>query len=200
MILGVFFIIISLFRNVLLQRYKISIQPIQSIPYSDTIKHIPIDSSKITSNKNSTTLKLKFNPEQMKRDTLNITDFSSYNRQGGIVNDYLTIDEFPKPKYLFETINENAPMDSLFKTEIRLTIDSKKPVKLLGVKGISPSIIDMNIVPEGTGIFMILHGYKSMDGFPCLVIQDAFGNFIISITSTEPDSPHVKCSENIDFQ
>jgi hypothetical protein len=163
---------------------------IESKLSKDTTKSKPINKTenKIISQKNSPGAVLN-------APTTNVT---SINQQGGITADKVTIDEFPKPDYFIKTISKNIPIDTLFKTEIRLIVKSETVVSKLYVVCKTPSVITMEINPDDAGMMNSLRGLKTNDGFPCEMIQNASGKYLISIVSSKPDEPIIKLYEKTD--
>jgi len=122
---------------------------------------------------------IKENPQQINPTNSNVL----IGPVNAPVNQTVTVNEFPEPKFSIKPIRKNVPENNTFKTEYQLIIDAKAPLKNLYLEAIAPSIINFVVAcPSGIGG----HAGKR-EGFAFDNIPFAFGPCTLSVVTSKPD-------------
>ena len=110
----------------------------------------------------------------------------SIDQKGGITAHTVNINKFPEPKFDMKLISANVPQNDLFETKALLTIESKTALKNLYLEAKAPSITNLEVIPQRTGMSMSGHSGKR-NGFAFTNILDAWGQYMLIILSQKPE-------------
>jgi len=104
----------------------------------------------------------------------------------GDVNQTVNINELPEPTFKFESKSVNVPEGDYFVSKALLTIESKTSINNLYLEAKAPSVVSIEASPQRSGISMTgLTGKR--DGFAFTNVPNAWGKYMIIITSKKPD-------------
>jgi len=104
----------------------------------------------------------------------------------GDLNQSVTIDEFPDPKLNFVPVSANVQNGNVFVSKIMLEIESKTVLKNLYLEARASSIVSIEAQMQRSGMQMSGHT-GSRDGFAFTNVLNAYGKYLIVITSNKPD-------------
>jgi hypothetical protein len=107
------------------------------------------------------------------------------NSGNNIINQNL-----PEPKFTLEQKEINNFSNGIYITKALLTIDSKVALKNLYLEAHSKSIIDFDVSPQRSGVFMTGHSGKR-DGFIFTNLPGAYGTYELIIKSTQNEIPNI---------
>jgi hypothetical protein len=100
------------------------------------------------------------------------------------------INQAPEPKFTFVALSENIKKDSLFRTEIQFTIESKIVMSRLTLRVKSPFVTRMNILPQYSAF--IIGGFDRDGDLAFFTWQNpSAGVYKIIILSSKPEKFHM---------